>query len=315
MSFRKTITWIIVASVILFAVLIVVLVVSYATLENNRYSNVDEIVTSQPSSEVTIFELSYSELSLEQMVGLEMVVLDYASDDIVIFHDYFGLFVYDLNKQNIVRSLDLKPIGCTSTQGDDYCEVTVSADGNRVQLHSMSNKNMYVYSVLDNTLSETVYEIMSDHFSSFALIEDVIDTSQLGNYSHSAVEFENGEYGYLYTSDLTLGTLTYVRNDKIFWIFEKDNWDSNSSTYTVTDSDVISAKGAVISYYQNTAFKSLVSDISQIIDISKFESSVIPHRVKDVVIAFYVTMSDNSKRMIVLTKELSGEWEVINEGV
>lgn len=36
------------------------------------------------------------ELSLEQIVGVDMVQLDFASDDIVIFHDYFGLFVYGL---------------------------------------------------------------------------------------------------------------------------------------------------------------------------------------------------------------------------
>ena len=280
-----------------------------------RYSDVDEFVKTHPSSEATGFELTSPELSLEQSVGIDMAELDYASDDIVIFHGYFGLFVYELNTQKIVRSLDLNPFGCTAAQGDDYCDVTVSADGNTVQLHPMSNKNMYVYTVSDNTLRETVHEPMSDRFGSLVPIENVIDSSKLGYYSHTAVKFDTGEYGYLHTSDWTLDTLSYVRDDMMYRLFGKDGWDGYSTTYTVTDSDVASAKEAVISYYQNTAFKSHVTDISQIKDISKFESAVIPQRIKDVVIAFYVTMSDNAKRMIVLTKELSGEWEVINEGV
>ena len=91
-------------------------------------------------------------LPLEQTVGVDMVQLDYASDDIVIFHDYFGLFVYDIYSLQIIRSLDLKPLNCHQTQGDNYCDVSVSMDGNTVQLHPMSSGNMFVYTVSDNTL-------------------------------------------------------------------------------------------------------------------------------------------------------------------
>ncbi len=75
------------------------------------------------------------------------------------------------------------------------------------------------------------------------------------------------------------------------------------------------AKKAVQSYYETTVFKDLVTDIVRITDISEYQSAIIPQKVKDVVIAFYGTMSDNTKRMIILTKEIDGEWEVINEGV
>jgi len=42
---------------------------------------------------------------------------------------------------------------------------------------------------------------------------------------------------------------------------------------------------------------------------------VIPYKIKEIVTEFYVTLSDNAKRMIILTKEKSGKWEVINEGI
>ncbi len=158
--------------------------------------------------------------SPEQSLGADMASLDYASDDIVIFHGYFGLFVYELDSRRIIRSLDLKPIHCNATQGDDYCEVSVSMDGNTVQLHRMSSENMYVYTVSDNTLRETPYELMSNRFGgNFVATEDVIDPEKLGAYSDRAVKFDTGEYGYLRTSDWTLGTLSYVRDDSLFSLF------------------------------------------------------------------------------------------------
>lgn len=189
----------------------------------NSFSNgndADEFI--KPSSTVIKLEPTSPEWSQEQRIDIVgMAELDYASDDIVIFHGYFGLFVYDLNSLQIIRSLDLKPLNCTAIQGDDYCDVTVSMDGNTVQLHRMSSKNMYVYTVSDNTLGETTFERMSERFgSNFVPIEDVVDSKQLAKYSYNAVRFATGEYGYLHTSDMTLGTLSYVRDDMIYRLFD-----------------------------------------------------------------------------------------------
>jgi beta-lactamase regulating signal transducer with metallopeptidase domain len=176
-------------------------------------------LTPYPSQQATL-EPTTPEWSPGQSLGVDMVSLDYASDDIVIFHGYFGLFVYDLDSSRIIRSLDLKPIKCDATQGDDYCEVSVGMDGNTVQLHRMSSENMYVYTVSDNTLRETPYERMRNGFgSNFVPIEDVIDSEKLGVYSYHAVKLDTGEYGYLHASDWTLGTLFYVRNDMMYRLF------------------------------------------------------------------------------------------------
>lgn len=170
--------------------------------------------------------------SLDQSIGVDMCFLDYASDEFVIFHGYFGLFVYDLNKQKLVRSIDLKSIDCDSTQGDDYCDVTVSEDGNMVYLHPMSSENMYVYTVNNNILRETEYEPVDNVFDRFVGIEEVMDTKDC-SYSCNAVEFANNDYGYIYASDWKLGTLSsdwelgtleYHCGDKIYNLFSvKDN--------------------------------------------------------------------------------------------
>ena len=168
--------------------------------------------------------------SREQTIGADMVSLDYASDDIIIFHGYFGLFVYDLNALQIVRSLDLETLNCQYTQGDNYCEVSISRDGNTIQLHPMSSASMYVYQVSDNTLKKTDYQEMEDRFNGFVSIEDMINTQKLGSnsdnavrsgsYSYYAVSFGTGEFGYLNTSDWTLGSLSYIRDDMLYALFE-----------------------------------------------------------------------------------------------
>ncbi|MGS0764426.1 hypothetical protein [Syntrophomonas curvata] len=155
----------------------------------------------------------------EQSVGADMAVLDYASDDIVIFHGYFGLYVYDLNKLQIVRSLDLAPIKCNATQGDNYCEVAVSMDGNAVQLHPLNSKNMYLYDVADNKLYETGYKPLQKPFGRLVPLEEAVAT-ETGNYSYNAVKFATGEYGLLHVYDWTLGTLSYSRADMMYALFQ-----------------------------------------------------------------------------------------------
>ncbi|GKX29620.1 hypothetical protein SH1V18_21000 [Vallitalea longa] len=168
--------------------------------------------------------------SLDQSIGVDMCFLDYASDDFVIFHGYFGLFVYDLNKRKLLRSIDLESIDCNYTQGDNYCDVTVSEDGNMVYLHPMSSENMYVYTVNSNILRETKYESMDNAFDKFVDIEKIMDIKECC-YSYNAVEFGNDDYGFLYTSywklgtlsaDWELGTLEYHRGNKVYNLFVKD---------------------------------------------------------------------------------------------
>nr|WP_307989752.1 M56 family metallopeptidase [uncultured Niameybacter sp.] len=170
----------------------------------------------------TKIEPTTPKLSVQQSLGVAMPELDYASDDIVIFHSYFGLFVYDLNKLQIIRSIDLKSLNCDQIQGSNYCEASVSEDGNTVYLHPMESENMYIYVVTNNTLKEVPYEQMENRFRGVP-IEGVIDSTELGMYSYNAAQFNTDEYGYLYSSDLTLSTLAYVRGDMMYQIFEGEN--------------------------------------------------------------------------------------------
>lgn len=83
----------------------------------------------------------------------------------------------------------------------------------------------------------------------------------------------------------------------------------------VTYDEIEIAKDTARLYYENTKYNGQITDITQIMDYEIYESAIIPRLKQEYIVAFYVTMTDKSKRMILLTKEKDSEWVVINEGV
>ncbi len=165
---------------------------------------------------------SPAQWTFNQDVGADMVQLDYASIDRVIFHGYFGLFVYDLKAKKIIRTLNLKPLNCQWTQGDYTCVVEVSADGDTVQLHNVSSKTMYLYKVSNHSLVETNYLPMKNPVPEYYKTMDIVPAAKhLASYSERAFKLSNTEFGYLYTKKWTVGTIIYVQGKKEFPIFKK----------------------------------------------------------------------------------------------
>lgn len=110
-------------------------------------------------------------------IGLETgdVILDYADTSTVIFHGPFGLFVYSIEEGRMLRSLDLRSIGCEKTEGTNACEVSVSADGSTVYLLK-HNFSTYVYSVEEHTLELTSYSYDDLYNEGVDLFEGLLKT-------------------------------------------------------------------------------------------------------------------------------------------
>ena len=68
----------------------------------------------------------------------------------------------------------------------------------------------------------TVGEDVRNYAKSPEKLQELIDSTRLGIYSYNAVRFDTGEYGYLHTSDWTLGTLSYIRGDMMYTLFDFD---------------------------------------------------------------------------------------------
>ena len=160
-----------------------------------------------------------AEISSEQPIGADMVNLDYASDDIIVFHDYFGLFIYSINEGKIISSIDLEDIDCNKTQGDESCEVSVSNDGKIVQLHNISSEYMYVYSVEEQTLMKIDYISLNNSFK-LVKTKDIINQTE-SLYSYGAVKFQDGDFGYLALKGNTINSLEYIRGNKRIKVFNE----------------------------------------------------------------------------------------------
>lgn len=196
-----------------------------------------------------------AEVSGETLCGADGPQLDYAgrlvtSDDvtfvfhdIIIFHDYFGLIVYDLGNRDILRSLDLASIGCDMTQGDDVCQVAVSEDGTTVWLHPMSKDYMYRYEVEENLLyQESIAETFQkdleaeELFDHYMTTEDEAGGLWHSNYLYEEYKDEQGlhnAYIYLWASEnnditddvdykLMLRNLNCAWDDMQFMLFQED---------------------------------------------------------------------------------------------
>lgn len=196
-----------------------------------------------------------AEVSGETLFGVDGPYLDYAgrlvtSDDItfvfrdiIIFHDYFGLIVYDLGNRDILRSLDFASIGCDMTQGDDTCQVAVSVDGQTVWLHPMSKDYVYRYEVEGNLLyqeliAETFQKDLEKEelFDHYMTVEDEVGGSWHSNYLYEEYKDEQGlhnAYIYLWASEnnditdgaddkLRLRNLNCAWDDMLFMLFQED---------------------------------------------------------------------------------------------
>lgn len=181
-----------------------------------------------------------ADITGETFFGADGPTLDYAGnlgtgkESIIIFHDYFGLVVYDLTNRKVVRSLDLESIGCHMTQGDDACQVAVSADGTTVWLHPRSKPYMYQYEIQGNLLYQEplvkTFEIDLEGrelFDRYLVTEELTQkyTGWRSNYLYEEYKDEQGvhsAYIYLWIFDgdaQELHNLQCTWDDMVFILY------------------------------------------------------------------------------------------------
>lgn len=151
-------------------------------------------------------EVKIPTLDLEAPTGADGSMLYYADQEKFIFGGYYGLFVYDMTNQEIIRSIDLASIGCNMTQGDSACEISVTEDGMTVFLHPMNQEEMYVYRVADNTIVKEPYNL-----NGYELYRNQYNGEEVGKYASYET---NGETGYVVlVNDTTIGELGYTPDE------------------------------------------------------------------------------------------------------
>lgn len=238
-------------SITIFLILICgIIVICFGTRHNgsvdtNNSAKQEETVENKSTEQEKIAGQKPT-INLDDYPGADGTHLYYADENKIIFADYYGLFVYDTENHKYIQSVDLKPIGCDKTQGDDACEIAVNKDGTKVYLHVMSDKeNMYEYSVENNTFVKKKYALDENN-----LYKGIInDSGSEANFTTSTGK-ENSYYivnGY----NNSLGELGYIRYDPdadynlVFSLFVTD--DLKNATY-FNRSDIYDIVRAEINY-------------------------------------------------------------------
>ncbi len=160
-------------------------------------------------------------LSADTPAGIE-VFLDYADDDIVVFHGYFGVCVYDLNACKVVSAVDfIKTLGCSNVNGSVIASVAVSQDGKTVELYlsgvetemeemGLDANTAWYLDTESGELTHGVYEQLEAPFTG------LIPADQQEAGSYDAVEFPDG-MAYIRSAGTTLGDLYYIRAVDMIW--------------------------------------------------------------------------------------------------
>ncbi|WP_343210646.1 M56 family metallopeptidase [Anaerolentibacter hominis] len=216
-------------AITLAAVIIFLAAAVLITFTSSRKTTQNAFFESAPGSLLEWSTPEKAQVDETTGLGADQPSLDYASEDLIIFHDYFGLFVYDLEKETLLYEVDLAGIGCDFTQGESSCDVKVTADGSLVWLHPMDKEEMYLFRTDKGQLAKTAYIPFEEYlgqepFNSFVLVSDLPDMEP-GKCSYNAVILSGGaekkEYGYLYFPDMNAMSIQYKAGDRTYSLFAR----------------------------------------------------------------------------------------------
>jgi hypothetical protein len=195
-------------------VVVCVLLLSFLVSCSHNQSNSQEILLGEvPEKDKALV----AKMALSS-IGADLPRLAFASENIAVIHDYWGLIVYDLNEQRICRAVDLSAIGLNYTQGDDASEAIVNKKGTQALLRKIMNSQEnpsqnYLYDIVNDKLVKTDIKGFNegaadnifdpnDENSKVLLKNTGIDSTNIcGNFA----KIENDKYVYLRINEIRNG--------------------------------------------------------------------------------------------------------------
>lgn len=175
-------------------------------------------------------EFPSAEWGVQTNLGWLYPELDYASDERLIFHSYFGLFVYDLKNEQISSSLNLEELGCIDLFSKNGDTIIANEDGSMIQITPKNSQFMYYYYINDNDLKKILKSDASqerkdfkafDHFINSRAIDNGISFPENYRLSQNSVSFPDGTFGALYMDSDILDGMYYIRGEQKVKLFSQ----------------------------------------------------------------------------------------------
>ncbi len=213
------------------------------------------------------------DVSRDTLLGVEGAILDYADDNILVFHDYFGLYVYSETLNRMLGSLDLKSIGCDATQGDQYCEVYTAEGGTAVYLHPFGREEVRSETLEDGVLRTEIRDLgYVFETESGKLCQLEYSVYGRDGESTSALFCETmeemfgallaGGTGRLESVDWTVGNLVYVRDGMYTALFDRGR--EEASTLSVGSGTKVVIDGTEYDLAQREGLINAVTGVSYV---------------------------------------------------
>lgn len=166
------------------------------------------------------------------MLDLEFCSLDYVDSKEIIFHISSGLFVYDLERQQILHSVDLKALNCQAVQTGGKCTVAVYQNNSgqrkvRISPYPYSDDTSYIYDVEKNKLFAYYAALLEDDvlFDRFVSRYDTPMEDGLRNtwrMAENVLPLGEHSYGTLCWDTIELTNIYYKAGEQKYQLFPKE---------------------------------------------------------------------------------------------
>lgn len=222
----------------------------------------DSLGISEPGQNFTNVAMP-ARWSANTKIAVRPSVLDFADDDRIIMHDYFGLFLYNLNTGEIEDSIDLKALGYDSSP-DSSGRISVSSDGRVLWIWTGSTEQPYKYDCISRKLTRMEEPDEGNLFESLVLTKDIPpEKLSVRSYhcSRESAAFSDGNYGTLHFRSERITGIFYVRGDREWEVFNENSctkpellrqdeflYESFAEEGSKSASALISAYGTMIDY-------------------------------------------------------------------
>ncbi len=193
------------------------------TIETAANSMENADITISNSLENSNLQVIPASWSLNTKIATSIPVLDFADDNIVIMHDYFGLFIHNLNTGEIEDSINLQALGY-DFYNDSSCKISVSQTGDIIWIWIASSELLYEYDRISEKLTIASDISQNNLFEGFVLTKDIPPEKQsVKSYrcSKKAILFADGSYGVLYIGNERITGISYIRDGEEWILFTK----------------------------------------------------------------------------------------------
>lgn len=134
-------------------------------------------------------------------------------DKYIVLASYFGMYLIDIEKIQVINYVDIRKYGCAYFQGDIITEVVIDANENNVYFYNSENGNFADKIYNFNIKNQTVEEITEEEFIGVQLQTancEFIDFDNLINNESTNMKEELEAYNSIEKSEVyRIGNITF----------------------------------------------------------------------------------------------------------